>query len=241
MELVSSAILIGILLSLVLIGPVFFMVLETSISNGWKSAIVLDLGVISSDLMCILIAYYGSKELAEAIQNSPSIYIFGGFFIFIYGLMMYIKRPDIKARNMKAVSKNYLKTYFNGFILNTLNVGVLVFWFFVVGTIVIQYGKKDTMVFMGIVLGTFFCLDLLKIMLAQRLKEKFTFRRVFYFKKIIGLILMIFGIIVILKGFGVFDEIDQEIENRIQKGVHKDKITTLNPDVFIVSDGIFKC
>ncbi|MFV0305161.1 MAG: LysE family translocator [Moheibacter sp.] len=220
MELVSSAILIGVLLSLFLIGPVFFMLLETSISRGWKAAIALDLGVITADVLCISIAYFGSKDLVDAIRTSPSIYIFGGFFILIYGLLMYISKPNFKMRNLHVVNRNYFKTFMNGFLLNILNIGVIVFWFFIVSTIVIQYPREsDALLFIGIVLLTFFIIDLLKIFLAQKVKESFTMRRIFYFKKTVGFILMIFGVIVILKGFGVFDQIDQKIEDKIQHGV----------------------
>ena len=104
----------------------------------------------------------------------------------------------------------------NGFLLNILNIGVIVFWFFVVSTVVIQYPSgKDAMIYMGIVLATFFIIDLVKIFLAQKVKESFTIRRIFYFKKTIGFILMIFGIIVIMKGFGAFEKIDERIENRL--------------------------
>lgn len=220
MDLVTSAILIGILLSLILIGPVFFLLLETSVSRGWKAAIVLNLGVIAADILCISVAYFGSKDLALAIQNNPSIYIFGGFFILIYGLIMFITKPNLKMRNVNVVNKNYLRTFLNGFLLNILNIGVIVFWFFIVSTIVIQYPRQeDSFLFISIVLITFFILDLGKIFLAQKVKESFTIRRIFYFKKTIGFILMGFGIIVILKGFGVFAKIDQRIEDRIQKGV----------------------
>ena len=220
MELVTSAILIGILLSLILIGPVFFMLLETSVSRGWKAAITLNLGVITADILCILVAYYGSKDLAIAIQNNPSIYIFGGFFILIYGLIMFISKPNFKMRNLNLVNRNYFKTFMNGFLLNILNIGVIVFWFFIVSTIVIQYPREeDTLLYMGIVLPTFFIIDLGKIFLAQKVKDSFTVRRIFWFKKTIGFILMIFGLIVVMKGFGAFDKIDQRIENQIQKGV----------------------
>lgn len=216
MEMVSSAILIGFILSLVLIGPVFFMLLETSVSRGWKAAITLNLGVITADLLCIFIAYFGSKDLALAIQNNPSIYIFGGFFILIYGLVMYISKPNVKMRNVNVVNRNYFKTFMNGFLLNILNIGVIVFWFFIVSTVVIQYPKtEDTFLYMGIVLATFFSIDLIKIFLAQKVKESFTVRRIFYLKKTIGFILIIFGIIVVLKGFGVFEQIDRQIENKL--------------------------
>ncbi|MDD3458023.1 MAG: LysE family transporter [Weeksellaceae bacterium] len=231
MDLVTSAILMGFLLSLILIGPVFFLLLQTSVSRGWKSAIVLDLGVLTADIICILVAYYGSKDLAVAIENNPSIYIFGGFFITIYGILMYISKPNLKLRNLSDSGKNYFRTFFNGFFLNILNIGVIVFWFFIVSTVIIQYPKPgDSLLFMGIVLATFFGLDLIKIILAQQVKEKFTIRRIFYFKKTIGFILIIFGLIVILKGFGVFSNIDEQIEDRIQKGVSHDK-----PDISILS------
>lgn len=231
MDLVTSAILMGFLLSLILIGPVFFLLLQTSVSRGWKSAIVLDLGVLTADIICILVAYYGSKDLAVAIENNPSIYIFGGFFITIYGILMYISKPNLKLRNLSDSGKNYFRTFFNGFFLNILNIGVIVFWFFIVSTVIIQYPKPgDSLLFMGIVLATFFGLDLIKIILAQQVKEKFTIRRIFYFKKTIGFILIIFGLIVILKGFGAFSNIDEQIEDRIQKGVSHDK-----PDISILS------
>lgn len=216
MEMVTSAILIGFILSLVLIGPVFFLLLETSVSRGWKAAITLNLGVITADILCIFIAYYGSKDLALAIQNNPSIYIFGGFFILIYGVIMFITKPNLKMRNVNIVNRNYFRTFMNGFLLNILNIGVIVFWFFIVSTVVIQYPKtEDTFLYMGIVLATFFGIDLGKIFLAQKVKESFTMRRIFYLKKTIGFILIIFGIIVVLKGFGVFEQIDRQIENKL--------------------------
>lgn len=224
MDLVTSAILMGFVLSLVLLGPVFFLLLETSISKGWRAAITLDLGVISSDLVCILVAYFGSKELAVAIQDNKSIYIIGGFFILVYGLFMFISKPNLKMRHVNIATRNIFRNFFNGFLLNLLNVGVIVFWFFIVSTVIIRYpGKHDALIYMSIVLATFFSIDLLKIFLAHRVKESFTIRRVFYFKKTIGFILMVFGAVVIMKGFGAFTKIDQQIEDRIQKGVHKNK------------------
>lgn len=216
MELFGNAIVVGIVLSLVLIGPVFFMLLETSVTRGWKAAITLNLGVIAADILCISIAYFGSKDLAGKIKEEPSIFIFGGFFILIYGLIMYISKPNVRLRNVSVVNRNYFKTFMNGFLLNILNIGVIVFWFFIVGTVVIQYpSEKDALLYMGTVLATFFIIDLLKIFLAQKVKESFTVRRIFYFKKTIGFILMIFGIIVIMKGFGAFEKIDQQIENKL--------------------------
>jgi threonine/homoserine/homoserine lactone efflux protein len=50
-ELILSAIVLGFMLSLVFIGPIFFLLIETSFSRGPKHALALDLGVISADLL----------------------------------------------------------------------------------------------------------------------------------------------------------------------------------------------
>lgn len=214
MGLITSAILMGILLSLILIGPVFFLLIETSINRGWKHAIVLDLGVILSDVLCILVAYYGSVEIVNYIQGHPSFYVLGGFVICIYGMIMFLSKPNLKMRNLKVVGQNYLKTFFNGFLLNILNIGVVVFWIFIVSTVVIRFPEKnESLLYLVVVILTFFAIDLCKIFLAQTFQEKFTLRRTFYLRKIMGFALVICGIIVILRGFGVFAAIDQQIEN----------------------------
>lgn len=85
MEFVVYAVLLGIMLSLVLIGPAFFLLIETSITKGWRSAIALDAGVVSADLLCIAFAYTGVGGIVEYIGAHPALYKIGGFIIMIYG------------------------------------------------------------------------------------------------------------------------------------------------------------
>jgi len=54
---IISAIPLGFFLSF-MIGPVFFVLLETSVVKGFKAAIILDLGVVLADVIFILIAYF---------------------------------------------------------------------------------------------------------------------------------------------------------------------------------------
>ena len=68
---------------------------------------------------------------------------------------------------------------------------------------------------MGIVLLTYFVIDLGKIFLAGKLQKRFTDQKVFLVRKGVGLCLLVFGVIIILKGFGFFKEIDQKIEKQL--------------------------
>lgn len=60
LELIISAIGLGFMLSLVFIGPIFFLLIETSFSRGHKHALALDIGVISADILCIVASYFAS-------------------------------------------------------------------------------------------------------------------------------------------------------------------------------------
>ena len=46
----------GIFLSF-MIGPVFFILIETSIIKGFRAAIVFDFGVVLADIIFLIIAY----------------------------------------------------------------------------------------------------------------------------------------------------------------------------------------
>lgn len=212
LEFILFAILLGISLSLVLIGPVFFLLIETSLTKGWKSAIALDLGVVFADLICICFAFFGSKDLVNFIENHRSVYILGGFIIMIYGGYMLVSKPKLHINNDALVGKNYLKTFVNGFLMNLLNVGVVVFWFIVVGWINLNYKETyEFVLFIAIALMVFLSIDLSKIFLARKLQDRLNDRMVYKIRKIIGGILIIFGFVILLKGFISFNSM--EIEN----------------------------
>ena len=84
-----------------MIGPVFFMLIQTSILKGARAAIVFDLGVITADVIFILFAYFGSHQFLMKVKDDPNLYFIGGGILFIYGLGMFLKRknPWLKNKN----------------------------------------------------------------------------------------------------------------------------------------------
>ncbi len=78
MQDILNAIPLGIALAF-MIGPVFFVLLETSVIKGFRAAVVFDLGVILADVVFVAFAYYGSRSLLEKIQDDPRLFVLGGF------------------------------------------------------------------------------------------------------------------------------------------------------------------
>ncbi|MCB9203117.1 MAG: LysE family transporter [Flavobacteriales bacterium] len=205
----------GFLLSLVLIGPVFFLLIETSLTKGIKSAIALDLGVIVADIICILVAYYGSQDISGYIDQHPALYRIGGFIVAIYGLFILTSKGTRRITQSELITPNYLKTFINGFLLNLLNVGVVAFWISTVLLIRTQFNNNDYdfLAFMVVTLSTFIGIDLCKIFLAQRFKNQLTDKIVTKIKRIMGIILIIFGIIFFVKSYNL--PFVEKIEKRI--------------------------
>ena len=94
-ELILSAIGLGFMLSLVFIGPIFFLLIETSFSRGPKHALALDFGVITADLLCIIAAYYASADIVQLIDKHPGFYRITSILILAYGIIMMVTKTKM--------------------------------------------------------------------------------------------------------------------------------------------------
>ncbi|MFV8331849.1 LysE family translocator [Flavobacterium sp. GSP14] len=197
----------GIFLSF-MIGPVFFILLETSIIKGFRAALVFDLGVVLGDIVFIGIAYLGSYRLIQSLKDQPALFIFGGVLMVAYGIISFIQlkkeekiNTDIIDREI--VKKNYLSLFIKGFLLNIINIGVLGFWL----AIIISVGPKlemqtsRMMTFFISVVITYLLIDCIKILLAKQLKTKLTPVNILKIKKGISIVMMVFGLVLITQGW----------------------------------------
>ena len=203
LEDIQAAIPLGFLLAF-MIGPVFFVLLETSIIKGFRAAVAFDLGVILADVIFILLAYFSSYQLLENLSNQPGLYIFGGTLLTIYGATIVLKKPKRNIENPLRYNEpsNYINLFIKGFLLNFINIGVLVFW---LGLIIVvgpnfEGNTSRFYVFFGTLIMAYFITDLIKIILAKRLQNNLTPSIIFKIKKGIGGILIICGIALMVKG-----------------------------------------
>ncbi len=199
---IQTAIPLGFFLSFV-IGPVFFVLLETSVTKGFRAAVSFDIGVIVADIVFLLIAYFSSFQLLENLSNQPGLFVFGGMILLVYGVVIFVKKETKKKPKVKIIKGTYLGLLIKGFLLNFINIGVLAFW---LGLVVIVGPSLDNspnrmVIFFGTVILVYFLTDLIKILAAKQLKRYLTEERIVLLKKGLGVVLMVCGIVLITKGF----------------------------------------
>jgi threonine/homoserine/homoserine lactone efflux protein len=217
---ILRAIPFGIILAFT-IGPVFFVLLETSATKGFKSALIFDLGVMLADVVFILIAFLSTNKLLETVKDDSSFLIFGGVLLLVYGIISFIKtsksfREIVREYHKIDIKKKYGKLFIKGFLLNFINIGVLLGWvaFIVIGSSLTQ-SEDGVFVFLSTILIVYFLVDLVKIALAKKLKSKLTPKRIFKTKKIIALVILGFGLLLLIQGF--FPKEKEMIKERIEK------------------------
>ena len=217
---ILTAIPFGVILAFT-IGPVFFVLLETSATKGFTSALIFDLGVILADVVFILLAFFSTNKLVEKVKDDPSFLVFGGVLLVVYGAISFIKtsksfRSIVREYHKVEIKKGYGKLFIKGFLLNFINIGVLLGWlgFIVIGTS-LTTSENGTIVFVATMLTTYFITDLVKIAAAKHLRTKLTPRRIFKTKKIVALVILGFGLLLLSQG--LFPEMYEKSKEQIEK------------------------
>jgi threonine/homoserine/homoserine lactone efflux protein len=215
-ELVLKAIVTGLILSIML-GPAFFVLLETSIRKGIRAALAFDAGVFISDLVYIVIAYVFVKQVAGLTSGGDNALIkfIGGALFILYGVYSYRKKVKEhtfdETKDKLRYSKDYWILFVKGLILNLANPLVIFYWFSVMAL-----GKTDSkdaftgwdmFFYISIILLVFFSIDVLKIVGAKKLRPFITTAVLKSLNRIIGIVLISFGVFLIVNSsliwFGV--------------------------------------
>jgi len=200
------------------VGPVFFTLIETSITKGFKAGVFFDLGAMAADIVFIIIAFFSTSKILEKVKDDPALLIFGGAVLIAYGIISYIRTSKslikiVREHYAVQVKKNLGGLFLKGFLLNFVNFGVLAGW---IGTIImanaLTTAKNGVFLFLATVLIVFFATDLLKIMLAKKLKSKMTPRVIFKTKKWVNILIMGFGVLLLVQGIFPNKKIQERIE-----------------------------
>ena len=197
MDIVLNGIISGIVLAL-LIGPVFFTIIQTSIERGFGSGALVAIGVSLSDAFYITLTYLGIYQIFDNGDVRTYLAYFGGIVLLIFGVYyLFIKSKRLYQLDHRQLRvNNPWKLIGKGFIINGLSPMVLIFWLGTVGVATTKLGYSTPMKavpFFAAIVSTVFVTDLIKAKLADKLRRLMTQRFIRNLNIILGLVLLIFG------------------------------------------------
>jgi len=204
---VIEAILKGLLLGLILsisIGPVIFAIIKQSLTNGKRSGYAFVAGVSSSDIILLSICNFFTSLFNLVLNHKSSIALAGAGFLLLMGLYtLFFKKLKLENMGVSGVNKAFgikdlVSSYFSGFLMNTLNPSVFLFWF--AWTAAINTSADDTpnpvqfkLIVFGTCLGFVLLSDLIKVFLAGKLRPRLTEKNLVWINRISGMIILIFS------------------------------------------------
>jgi threonine/homoserine/homoserine lactone efflux protein len=193
---VREGILLGLTLS-VMIGPVFFTLVNVTLHSGARTAMIFDAGVVASDIVLMFVTFFG----IDAITNSTEIRQFIGYagsaILFFSGMKMLLSERTLVGRPISDLSrKDMFKLFYAGAAINTLNPFTIIFWIGVAAFISAKQINEPApiFVFYAFVVLTVAATDLGKIYFSKKLSTLLDQRVINIFGKVSGLILCIFAV-----------------------------------------------
>ena len=189
----------GLLLS-ISVGPVLFSIIKQSLNNGHKGGFVFIAGVSASDITLLLVS-----NVFTELFNSLSVYksevgVAGCIFLVSMGIyFLFFKKVKVNEEGkqvFKFRKRDYAKMFFSGYLMNTLNPAVFIFWI-TTSTAVISHTVQQRIIIFVTCLVWMLGTDILKVLLAGKIRNRLTPHNIHIINRINGIILIVFGIALI--------------------------------------------
>ena len=187
----------GLILAL-LIGPVFFTIIQTSVEKGFLNGVLVAFGVSLSDIFYVVICYLGMSQFLENGEFRTLLAYAGGIILILFGLYHLVVKSRRRIYLAIDISneRGFFRYLIKGFVINGLSPMVPVFWIGVVSIASLDLGYSDGFdffIFFISLLLTVLATDVAKAYLADKLRSLVTTRFMTIMNVTLGIILIVFG------------------------------------------------
>jgi threonine/homoserine/homoserine lactone efflux protein len=198
-----EAILKGLALGIVLalsVGPIIFTIIKQSITHGHKGGFSFVAGVWLSDIILVVLSNVFTEWVAMLLEYKKMIGYGGSSFLIAMGIyFFFFKKVLIKStgnlEHMDHLSTHEIfRIFASGFIINTLNPGVLIFWLGNATVLALTHTMQQRITIFSVCLLINMGADVGKVMMSGNLRKRLTVHNLSIINKISGAILVAFGI-----------------------------------------------
>jgi threonine/homoserine/homoserine lactone efflux protein len=198
-----EAILKGLALGIVLalsVGPIIFTIIKQSITVGHKGGFSFVAGVWLSDIILVILSNVFTEWVARLLEYQKMIAYGGSSFLIAMGIyFFFFKKVHLKSTGGTEHADHLsihemFRIFASGFIINTLNPGVLIFWLGNATVLALTHTLEQRIIIFSVCLLVNMGADVGKVMMAGNLRKRLTVHNLSIINKISGAILVAFGI-----------------------------------------------
>ncbi len=199
-----DAIVKGVAIGLLLVfsvGPVIFTIIKQSINNGRGGGFSFVAGVWLSDILWVVLSNAFSELMTELLNFKKTIGFAGSMFLIGMGVYyLFFKKIHIKQDEdkIKISAGTHAKLMASGFLINTLNPTVIAFWLTTATAVAVSSSVNERIAIFSTCILINITADILKVILAGKLRNKLNEKNISLVNKISGLLLAAFGIAILM-------------------------------------------
>lgn len=179
------------------VGPIVFTVIKQSLNNGFRGGMAFITGIFLSDVFLVICCNFFTQFFKALSHYDKQLGMAGSILLMAVGVyFLFFKKVKTTDNGNQLVlfsTRDYARMFFAGAIINLLNPGIIVFWF-VWATAYISHSLNQRMVIFGVALLVAFAADIVKVALADKIRQKLTPKNIHRINQVNGLILLGFGI-----------------------------------------------
>lgn len=203
MQYIADGVMLGLTLTIML-GPIFVALTQTGIQHGVKAGIAVGSGIWLSDLLVIGASYFFILKISLVIKSPDFRFwmgLAGGIILIGSGIISFLKSHQGDEKTPAFNARSYVEYFSKGFAVNFINPFTFIFWISVMTSYVSGKGITglQTTILFGSILITIMITDSIKVILAKAIRTKMKSYHLEIFGKIAGIILVIFGIILMIR------------------------------------------
>ncbi|HEY8969045.1 MAG TPA: LysE family transporter, partial [Puia sp.] len=160
-------------------------------------------GVWVSDIILVVLSNTVSSLVNQMLEHKSAIAIAGAAFLVSMGVYFaFFKKAhlptDAEGKEIRFRKRDMARIFASGFIINTLNPGVILFWLGNATVLSVDHTLQERIVIFSVCLLINMGADVLKVMMAGKLRSKLTLRTLTIINKISGSLLIVFGLALVL-------------------------------------------
>lgn len=203
MQYIIEGILFGLTLT-ILLGPIFIVLIQSSLENGSKAGLIAASGIWVSDILIVGLALTFIQNISPFVQSRGFVFwvgLVGGIVLISVGLATFVKKTVINFERKDIGASGIIGYWIKGFMVNTINPFTFIFWLSTITAFVAsrQLNNLETGLFLGSIIFTIIVTDSMKVLLAKLIRSRINENLLSRLNKIAGTALIIFGFVLLLK------------------------------------------